>query len=373
MIPRDGPEFIWCALLAAALAATAPGCGRSRPIRIGVAIDPTACDGAVLAAEDLNRAGGVDGRHVELVFDTVSYDPSTEATVLRAERLADAGVSIVLSDNASQQSLALGDVLNERGIVHLNANSTSPRIHDLGAWSYTLAPDDLHNGRYLAARIHAEVPGARVAVLYLNAAYGEGLRRGMHGAFREQHDSVVWELPFVDTVAIPDLLALARHDGASVVVLAAYAQGLMAALAALAKTASAERPRLYAGDAAVSTGPGTDGVRVIAFWSPDQPDSASRGFVARFAARFGAPARPVDALNYDAVRLAAEAVAGSSGSSESVRRYLESLGRGRAPLAGLSGPISFDARRRVGARVRIAEYRDRTLHLLPARGPGSVR
>ncbi len=342
-----------------AVAALLPACGRQRPIRIGVALDPTAEEGAKLAALDLNAAGGVGGRRVELVYDAVPYDPAIETTLGRAERLADAGLSVVLSDNSSQQSLALGSVFNERGIVHLSANSTSPRIHDLGPWSFTLIPDDISNGRYLARRIHAEVPGARVAILYFNTAYGEGLRRGMDSALRALGTPVVWELPFVDLAAVPDLLALARSDGANVIAMATYWEGLQAAALALARQSVAARPRVYAGDAAVpqAPAPGTEGTRIVAFWAPGLGDTASRGFEARFRARYNRAARPVDAMNYDGVRLAAAAVAAGDGSAAAIRRYLESLGRTLPPVIGLSGSISFADRRRVGARRFIAEYR----------------
>ena len=355
----------WRTLRLLCTAALACACARSRPIRIGVALDPTAEEGAILAGEDLNARGG---RRVELVLDGRPYDPGTEATLRRAERLADAGVSVVLSDNSSQQSLALGSVLNERGIVQLNANSTSPRIHDLGPWSFALIPDDIQNGRFLARRMHAEVPGSRVAILYLNSPYGEGLRRGVAEALHALRDPVVWELPFVDTTAIPDLLSLARRGGASVIVLATYWEGLQAAARALEREPPAARPRIYAGDAAVpvSPRPGRDGVRVVAFWLADQPDSASRRFAARFRARFNRPVRPVDAMNYDGVCLAAAAVAAGNGTSDAVRSYLEALGAGRPPFIGLSGPISFADRRRVGAHRYIAEYRSGALRVVPA-------
>jgi branched-chain amino acid transport system substrate-binding protein len=370
MEPRLPMHRFWRVLAPALAVAIAPGCPRSRPIRVGVALDPTAQAGAVLAEEDLNAAGGVQGRRVQLVFDTARYDPSTQATVRRAEFLADAGLAVVLSDNVSQQSLVLGSVFNERGVVHLNPNSTSPRIHDLGPWSFALCPDDRRNGRFLAERIRADVPDARVAILYLNSAYGEGLRRGMDSALSALGVRVVWELPFVDVGAIPDLLSLVERDGATVVALASYWEGLAATAHALEAHRAAGRPRVYGGDAAVPVrpSPGTDGVRIVAFWSPDLPDSASRRFARRFQERFGAPARPVDAMNYDGVRLAAAAVARSDGSSAGARRYLEMLGTSRPAFDGLSGPISFRDRRRAGARLLMAEYRGGQLSLIQGDG-----
>ncbi len=367
MIRQRHALCTWYAPLLLAVAALSSACARQRPIRIGVALDPTAQQGAILAAEDLNRAGGIGGRRVELVFDAVPYDPSTEATLGRAERLADAGLSVVLSDNSSQQSLALGSVLNERGVVHLSANSTSPRIHDLGPWSFALIPDDIRNGQYLARRIHVEVPDARVAILYFNTTYGEGLRRGMDSSLRALGTPVVWELPFVDLAAIPDLLALARGDGANVIAMATYWEGLQAAAHALARESPASRPRVYAGDAAVPEAPlpGTEGTRIVAFWAPGLADSASRAFETRFRARFRSGARPVDAMNYDGARLAAAAIASGDGSAASARRYLESLGAARPPVMGLSGPMSFADRRRVGARRYIAEYRGGALRVVP--------
>jgi ABC-type branched-subunit amino acid transport system substrate-binding protein len=79
----------------------------------------------------------------------------------------------------------------------------------------------------------------------------------------------------------------------------------------------------------------------VAWWRADSPDSASRAFVARFERAGGRPPRPADAMYYDAMMLAAQAVHDVGARRDAIRRYLGELGVSRPPYRGITGPISF--------------------------------
>ena len=93
----------------------------------------------------------------------------------------------------------------------------------------------------------------------------------------------------------------------------------------------------FARDVGTSAGP----AYAVAWWRPDSPDSASRTFVRRFERVAGRPPRQQEAMYYDALMVAAQAVHAAGAHRDGIRRYLSELGVSRPPYPGITGPISF--------------------------------
>jgi ABC-type branched-subunit amino acid transport system substrate-binding protein len=79
----------------------------------------------------------------------------------------------------------------------------------------------------------------------------------------------------------------------------------------------------------------------VSWWSPSLPDSLSRAFVAGWERANRSSPSASDAMYYDAIMLAAQAVREAGPSRAAVRRYLGELGTSRPPYQGVTGPISF--------------------------------
>ena len=100
-------RMLWNLLLGAALfiaILALAGCGRNDPIKIGLGGGLTGRvadrgiagrDGVILAVEEKNSAGGIDGRLVELLVKDDRQDPVVAARVDR--ELIDAGVAVTLA------------------------------------------------------------------------------------------------------------------------------------------------------------------------------------------------------------------------------------------------------------------------------------
>ncbi len=65
------------------------GCRPATPLRIAVVGADGAIDGASLAAADINAAGGINGRPIELVFVPELSGSSVRDAIATAELLAD--------------------------------------------------------------------------------------------------------------------------------------------------------------------------------------------------------------------------------------------------------------------------------------------
>src|SRR5258708_23366579 len=62
-------------------------CRERAPLRIGVVLDPDGLRGAVMAADDLNAGGGINGRRLELPVANRLSSPSPKDAPPAPERL----------------------------------------------------------------------------------------------------------------------------------------------------------------------------------------------------------------------------------------------------------------------------------------------
>ncbi|MCB1743897.1 MAG: ABC transporter substrate-binding protein [Gammaproteobacteria bacterium] len=122
-------NFFVLAMLSVALLA---GCADEDPIRVGFIgglsdrnsdVGLSGHRGVVLAVEQLNRAGGVDGRQIELIALDDAQDRQTAEAAAR--ELVAAGVEAVIGPFMSSMAAAVAPVFNEAGIVVISPTITS--------------------------------------------------------------------------------------------------------------------------------------------------------------------------------------------------------------------------------------------------------
>jgi len=169
-------------LIAAALSGA---CHRSGgdSVRIGVAgsfSDPIGLpmkQAAELAADEINAAGGIEGRRIELVARDDYADP--DSAVFVATDLYDSDVSAVVGHLFSGMTLAAAPVYNggANPVVAISPSSSSPDVSGAGRFTFRICPSDLAHGTALAHWVRDRLHLTRGAVLYLNDEYGRGIRQ----------------------------------------------------------------------------------------------------------------------------------------------------------------------------------------------------
>lgn len=334
---------------AALLTVSACGGGDSGDtVRFGVAapleqfIGSHALRGAELARDELNAAGGIAGRTVELVAVTDSANTRRAVTV--ADGLySDASVLGVVGHVNSGATLAAAPIYN-RGLPTVSPVATSPEISTAGAWIFRVCSSDVVNAAGLAEFALREL-GTTAAVVYANDPYGRGLRDGFGTAFTAGGGTLVEEYPFIEggttdfeaylmgiRAAGPDLIFVGSTDvGAEPVIRQARAMGIDAPF--------------VGGDGILGLagrGPDFEGTYIGLLYHPNAPGGGGREFVAAYEARYGEPPDHFAALGYDALMLLAQAAAEVGFDRARVRDYLEQVGRAREAFPGVSGSIAFD-------------------------------
>jgi branched-chain amino acid transport system substrate-binding protein len=301
----------------------------------------------------------VESTGVRVTTWSVGGDPSTTIQ-LNTEQAAlfadDPSVVAVVGHTGSRDALLGAPVYNARGVPHVVPNATSKLLADAGPWTFTLVPSDSVEGAFIADYAVDSLRAARISVLYIGDEYGIGLRDGLRAALRRRG------LDLADAAMIPSdwcfaepaasihaavIKASLRRARPEVVVVTTGSQGGWC----VAERIHEENPETW-----IVFGDGMDGARVVPdlplrivrerirgveFWAPG-PDSLNRAFVDRVQRALHRVPSASEALQQDAYMLLATAIRESGASRPAVRRWLESLGRTRAPWRGVTGPIAFN-------------------------------
>jgi branched-chain amino acid transport system substrate-binding protein len=180
--------------------------------------------GVELAAALANRRGGVDGRPVRLRFEAVE---SAEAAPPAVDRLADAGVPVILGSYGSTISKAAASASSRRGLVFWETGAVgdvgmSPA---LGRTVFRVTASGTVLGREAVAFVRDRVASdaRRYAVAYVDDVYGRSVGGGALAEIERAGLELAAELPYALVDADYDAIARAVGDaGAEVFVVAAY-------------------------------------------------------------------------------------------------------------------------------------------------------
>lgn len=338
--------------------------GGGEPPTVAYAYGQTGAPVVQVAREALARDERLRG--VRIVYDSGSASVAAHVEVARAEAmLAVPSLAGVVGHYGSRGSLVAAPLYNRAGVPQLVPTGTSRILGQVGPWTFTLAPNELVEGGFIARFIADSLRARTVSLLYLNNEYGRGMREVVIGRLAERGVRALDEVSFdrlsrFDVLVaaslargVPDAMVLIGEPTESAVILreaAARVPGLRFVLAD-----GSFDPVLFATAAPAAR----DSVYGVQFWRPDTTLASHRDFVARFQQAAGRMPQHLAALGYDALLLLATATSEVGGDPAAVRRYLESLGRTRPPYQGLTGAVTFLADRR--APLYMMRARDRSV------------
>jgi branched-chain amino acid transport system substrate-binding protein len=168
--------------------------------------------------------GGIEacgGRDIEIKVIDDAYDPANSPAAVRELVEQDEVFAIAFGLGTAAHS-AVWDYLNEKGIPDLWIMSGA---HKWGAdpaahpWSVSILPDYYVEGTIFGKYISANMPGAKVGVLYQNDDYGKdelaGVKNGLDPATNEVVSAQSFEATAVD---IRSQVTKLKNDGVQAVV-----------------------------------------------------------------------------------------------------------------------------------------------------------
>ncbi|MGH9347809.1 MAG: ABC transporter substrate-binding protein [Vicinamibacterales bacterium] len=153
------------------------GCARQPPateaLRIGVinsekgqfeAFGRPVRDGLTMAADDINKAGGVGGRPIELVWEDDGSDPQRSAEAF--QKLVDSKVLAIIGPISSDGTIATAPIAARSGIAQISP--IAPRKGDADATrnTFLIYPSTVDAARAAIQTAVKRFKGNRIAVLH---------------------------------------------------------------------------------------------------------------------------------------------------------------------------------------------------------------
>jgi branched-chain amino acid transport system substrate-binding protein len=131
-------------------------------------------EGIDLAVEEINAAGGIDGRPLEVVYEDDKGIPTEGVTALNKLISLD-GVTTVMGAVSSSVTLAMEPIATREHVFLFSPVSSSPKIPGKSKYLYTMWPPDTFEARALAEFASQKLGKKRAAILYVDNEYGLGL------------------------------------------------------------------------------------------------------------------------------------------------------------------------------------------------------
>ncbi len=326
------------------------GGGSSKTIKIGV-LSPTSGEGSVhgtpvkqaaeLAAEEINAAGGIDGKMIELIAYDTKGDAAEGVNAYNRLRDQDKVIAIV-GGTYSGVTLGFKDLAVKDNMPVLSPTATNPAVTLEAPNVFRACYTDAYQGQVAATfaleNLESKVPG----VLYnKDDAYSEGLATNFMSSCEAAGTPAVVEAYAGQDKDYSAQLSKIAEAGVDVLFVPHYPDTVGPILAQVANMGL---------DITCVGGDGWDGIQgdyaaeaegffFANHYATSDPNPIIQDFIANYSAKFEETPNALGALAYDSVYLMKAAIesAGST-KADDITAALAS-----SSLAGVTGDISFNA------------------------------
>src|SRR3989338_3484754 len=350
-------------VLSLLLAACQPMAG-SNTIKIGL-IGPLTGDaaglgadvlnGAKLAVDDINAAGGIDGKQIELIAEDGKCAGADAASA--AQKLVNVDKVVAINGGlCSGETLAAAPIVEAGKIVLLSPTSSSPDVTDAGAFVFRNYPSDALK-TVAMAKYFQEKGFTKIAIISENTDFSQGFR-----------DSLKSQLPagalvFNENVEpgtkdFRTLMTRLKDMDFDVFVPNGNSDAVIGPMVEQLREAGITQPAV-GHDAADSVTmakdlpEATNNLFVINVASDVEEDS----FSGKFTAKFGDPKYGISyaGYSYDVIQVLAKAIGEVGTDGTAMQKYLLDM----PEYTGVVGTFSFDEKGDViGIPYVLKEYKD---------------
>ena len=354
---------LWAAAVLVVISVFTGGCDRgpqgakaTDPIRIGqlasltgrqASLGQYAHAGAVAAVKELNAAGGVLGRQLELITEDLRSNSGEAATSVRKLISRDAVVAIV-SSGTSGQALEAGPFCQQQGIPMVCDGATAQEVTAMGDAIFRVCFTDPFQGTVMARFALETLKIQRVGLLVdASSHYSVGLAEFFKQRFLADGGTIVGEQKYSggDRDFRPQLTALKAAQPEALFIPGLYAEtGLilpqareLGIMGSMLGGDGWEAPELLQ-----LADKSAEGGYFPVHFSTATPTPRVREWMKRVAAEFGREPNGITALGYDAVMLLADAIR-RAGTTDPAA--LRSALAATKDFDALTGRITLDAQR----------------------------
>lgn len=321
----------------------------------------SAVNGVLMAADQLNQAGGIKGRKIDLVIEDDRGSPE-QAARLAAKLIDQDKVVAIIAGGTSGNSRAAAPKAQSSHIPLISPSSTDPAVTQVGDYIFRACFVDSFQGEVMARFAVNTLKAQKAAILFdFNSPYGRGLTDYFELSFAKLGGRIVSKPSYTQGDAdFKGQLSSIRLAEPDVIYIPGY-YGDVAIIAKQARMIGLTQP-LLGGDGWDAPelwqlgGDALNGSYISTHYSADDPSPAIHEFVQEYRQRYGNLLPDAHAaLAYDAARLLFDAIT-RVGSTDSVK-LREALAQTKN-FPGVTGVISMDADRNAVKPAVVLELQD---------------
>jgi branched-chain amino acid transport system substrate-binding protein len=327
--------------------------------------------GMQLAIQEINAAGGVLGRPLELISED-DRSITEEARSAAQKLLQRDRVVALLGEVASSRSLAAAPEAQRAGVPMISPASTNPKVTEVGDYVFRACFIDPFQGAVMARFAAQELGARRVAILLdYKQDYSVGLADYFRKTFQELGGEIVADERYTSgdiefraqlttvRAAQPDAIFVPGYY-TEVGLIAKQARELGIDVPMLGGDGWDSEKTLEIGGAAV------EGYYFSTHYSADAESPKVQEFVKRYREQFGSVPDAMAALGYDTAHILTDALR-RAGSSEGAK--LRDAIADTRDFDGVTGTISIDGERNAkkdAVVLKIENGRFRYYRTIPA-------
>jgi branched-chain amino acid transport system substrate-binding protein len=346
---------IWVCCLAIAFGMTTGALAEN--IRIGVA-SPYTGDlaaygdnikaGVSLKLKEINDAGGINGRKIELVWGDDLCAPK-EAGTVASKFATDESIVAVIGHLCSSATLAAMPIYVRAGMPTISPTSTNPTIGDVGkGWFFRNCYTDDFQGKYLASQVVPKLLGKdSVAVFYENNDYAIGLKDSFMAGAKESGVKVTGAEAYVakTTDFTPQLTKLLRDKPETIFLCGYHPEGAL--IAGQARKLGFDGP-LFGADGIDNEdyiklgGKATENTYCTVPFLAASAGPEGKEFAKTFTAAYGRDVDWMSANAYDCLGILAQVIAKTGPDRKKIRDGLAAINSEANGYQGITGLTYFD-------------------------------
>ncbi len=178
-----------------------PGTTTSGPIKIGF-LAPLTGDAASLgvssqkavelAVKEINDAGGVNGRTIEVIYEDGKCNAKDASTA--GNKLINLDhVPVIIGGLCSSETMAVAPVAESKRVVMFSGCSSNPAITTIGDYIFRDYPSDAYQGVYGANIAKNKLNANKAAILYCLGDWCVGIKEVFKKKFEELGGQIVAE------------------------------------------------------------------------------------------------------------------------------------------------------------------------------------
>lgn len=302
--------------------------------------------GTALAIEEINAAGGVLGKKIDLITDDDQSLAGQPATIIRKQISRDHVVAI-LGEVASSKSLEAAPICQENKIPMISPASTNPKVTEVGDYIFRICFIDPFQGTVMA-KFALSKGWKKVAVLTdTKQDYSMGLAQYFKQAFTEGGGTIVKDQSYSSgDKDFKAQLTSIKAAGPEAIFVPGY-YGEVALIAKQARLLGIKVP-LLGGDGWVGesllkvAGHALDGCFFSNHYSEEDPSPVIQDFVKKYRAKYNETPDAMAALGYDSANILAAAMKRAGTTAEPALRDAIAATKN---FQGVTGNISLDEKR----------------------------